>query len=322
MEIFWSLPALAPKNFPLPFFQMSAEGEGEEKKQNAIFFHAARFTPLELKIKEDKKTFKEIIEEWLRKNTDDFIFQYEKGEEGGHPHFQIYFHVKTKARSSQLCLGFASHISESVTTVPRSNQIYVAPCSTNGREALKQYCMKKETRIDGPWGFRAIYMGTDLPPKDKLYQWQKVMEEKVMAPADDRKITWIIDTVGKQGKSKFAKYMYVNHQVPTFAFANAKDVMSLIMKCKDRKAYIFDLSRTKPQGLSMDDLYYAMEQIKNGYLINTKFQCEMHAQNPANVLVFSNFPPAAEKLSDDRWEVFSLEDGQLVSSRKKRRICD
>lgn len=102
-----------------------------------------------------------VLEKWLKDNTKNFIFQLERGEESGNLHFQGYLQLETKDRDTALAkklrdAGFKMH---------------VAPSSTAGKQALQDYAMKDDTRVQGPWTKKKVYRGQDLPKE--LWGWQK-----------------------------------------------------------------------------------------------------------------------------------------------------
>lgn len=101
--------------------------------------------------------------------------------------------------------------------------------------------------------------------------------------------------------------MSFHHKVPKLTFGKASDLLNLVAKMKGRRGYIFDCSRTVPKDQSMDDIYCAMENIKNGHFTNTKYETEEILMDPPHIICFSNWLPDLSKLSRDRWIVVDLE---------------
>jgi len=89
-------------------------------------------------------------------------------------------------------------------------------------------------------------------------------------------------------------------------YTDSKDAGNLVSNAGERAAYLFDLTRTKPASIASDDTYSVMEQIKNGYIVNTKYQTKVTLQPPAHVWVFANQPPRYAALSTDRWKVWTI----------------
>ena len=69
--------------------------------------------------------------------------------------------------------------------------------------------------------------------------------------------------------------------------------------------YIFDISRTVPTG-SMNEIYMALESVKNGYFVNTKYDTGVCCMEIPHVIVFSNHLPKLSALSGDRWKIHNL----------------
>lgn len=184
-----------------------------------------------------------------------------------------------------------------------------------GKEALMKYCMKEQSRVMGPWADHEIYLGQDLLKifgslsNPNWYPWQKQVHDEIMLEdPDDRSINWVCDMAGHRGKSKFVKLMGYKFDVPFITYSDTKDAINLITKEPAKRGYLFDLSRTKPQLFSKDDLYATMESVKNGMLINTKFKTGRYYFNPPHVWVFSNEPPDMKKMSMDRWKLWLIGD--------------
>lgn len=235
------------------------------------------------------------IEAFLKKYCSKYVFQLERGEKEGKLHYQIYLNLTDKKRLATLAKLFQAE-----TNLP----IRLAPSSVAGKSALARYCMKTETRVQGPWADRNIYMGEDLPVE--LFTWQKNIFKMLGTKPDSRKVYWFVDAKGGKGKSTFSKYMYFYHDIVTITFGNAGDLLHLVSKFQGRAGYIFDLSRTKGGQSSMNDIYASIEAVKNGYFINTKYECSICCFAIPHVIVFSNHYPEMSKLSKDRWEIIDM----------------
>ena len=243
---------------------------------------------MEFRGKEDE------LKDWLHRDCDAWVFQLEKGKETGKLHYQGYAKLKEKDRPTHR----ASVLNQDF------RGIRLAPCSTAGKEALRKYCMKSDTRLAGPWADKPVYMGRDLPTV--LRPWQVDCKTKLLGAAHPRKIYWYYDEEGGKGKSIFAKYMMFHHEIPKLTYATANDLLNLISKMPGRPGYVFDLTRTKPATFSSEDMYAVFEDVKNGYVVNTKYETGIFMMDIPNIVVFSNHLPAAGKLSGDRFEIIDL----------------
>lgn len=262
---------------------------------NPVFWHAFTLNKTDNQDDEKFSTIYSELKDDLHEISEKFVFQLEKGEETGRLHYQGYIHLKEKQRSESL--------RNKLLNGDRSG-LYISPCSENGKLALQRYCMKADTRVAGPWADKNIYMGQDLPTQ--LYGWQLEIKKILTGPMEHRKIYWYYDEIGGIGKSIFAKYMKFHHDIPKITFGKTSDLLNLVSKQQNKPGYIFDLSRTKSRDIDMDDIYSAMENIKNGHFVNTKYEVEEILMLPPHIIVFANYAPDTSKLSKDRWVIKDL----------------
>lgn len=244
--------------------------------------------------KEDAMSNREEFERIIKEYSSRWIYQLEEAE-GGLWHFQCYARLKAKDRPKTLAVKWNEDL----------RGVEVSCCSSAGKEALAKYAMKKDsTYREGPWVSEDVYVGDDLPTV--LLPWQENLRKYLLGPVNPREIIWIVDEHGNSGKSIFAKYMFHHHNVLKLSWGDTGDLINLVCKLDVKRAYIFDLSRTKPKTFSSQDLYSAMEDIKNGYLVNTKYETAVKAFAPPHIVVFANTAPVQECLSADRWNVIYL----------------
>lgn len=192
-----------------------------------------------------------------------------------------------------------------------------------GINALKKYSMKDETRVRGPWADKKLspeYKGKDLPTK--LYPWQQEVLQRCMDDPDDRTINYVIDIHGNTGKSKFCKYMCYHKGAVFLPWGRTGDILNYVCKMKDAGIFLFDLSRSKPQDWARDDIAAAMEQIKNGMIVNLKYETCGVTFMPPHVWVFSNQPPNINSMSRDRWRLFEITPLRELIPLKKRPSID
>lgn len=243
---------------------------------------------------------------WLRENADKYIVQAEKtvSDEGKeNPHYQGYFHKKVKARPGTL----AKSMNEDFLGVN------LQAASIAGQDALKKYCMKDDTRINGPWSDKPIYLGKDLWPEANFLPWQKTLLATMRGEIDDRLMYWVYDPVGNNGKTKFAKYLVFKEDAVCLGYSHAADTLNLVSKMPGKRMYLWNLTRSKPAQLSEQDLYSCMESIKDGLFVNTKYETKMVLMNPPHIVVFANHLPKTACISADRWKLFGLdEENKLV----------
>jgi len=260
--------------------------------QNPVWVHSMRWSVAHTDENKDKlcKMLHQYAKHW--------IFQAEDTK--NNPHYQGYVNLKDKDRSSTLGKKLNADFLG----------IQFLPASDEGKEKLKKYCMKDDTRVAGPWSDTPIYLGEDLP--QELVGWQKTLFDMLQQKPDRRSVLWIHESTGRTGKSEFAKYMCFKHEAVFMSYGNSKDLLNIVFKFKNKKCYIFDLPRTKPIDLSGSDLYSTIESIKDGMFINTKYETGIVMMSSPHVVVFSNYMPDMKKLSLDRWKIYTIENGELV----------
>lgn len=280
--------------------------EDEEKKNNSCYhFSITYFFELDTCVDEMVSVKDEFINSLHDIGVDKFIFQGERCPTTGRHHFQGYFHLKKKKRETQLNKGFRF----------LNKGAGIKTSSAAGINALKSYCMKKKSRICGPWADKPIYLGEDLP--SKLLGWQSSLKNYILGPINPREIIYVYDEFGGGGKSIFAKYMCYLYDCIKLTYGKQGDLLNLVCKNKNKQCYIFDLSRTKPSTFSNEDLYSSIEDIKNGHFINTKYETESVIMRIPHIIVFANHLPRTDRMSKDRWNILKL--GKNVNIYKKKK---
>lgn len=269
------------------------------------------------------------LKEKLDLYADDYIYQGEKGAQNGLLHFQGCLKLKKKDRCSSLANKMA---------LPG---LHLYPSVAHQDEALKNYCMKADTRIIDPVVKNPDrlekareeqkqaakkqareYKGADLP--EAWCPWQQNMTYCcTVAPVDDRKIIWICDQLGSGGKTKWGKYMAWKHDAIYLSWGNTGDVCRIIQKRINAQGapstFIFNLTKTAPASFGKDDLYNTLEQIKDGCLCCTKYDGEVLFFDPPHCVVLANRPPDETKLSKDRFQIIWMRPQDSVPANMKKK---
>ena len=250
---------------------------------------------------EDKKEYDEIIHNVITKIFDKYIYQLENTITAtrNNYHYQGYGHLKNKQRPKAL----ASSLNGQVLGIQMS------AASNEGLTALREYCIKERSRVRGPWYSADVYRGEGII--NILYEWQTKVQIFCTCKPDDRSINVIVDPRGNSGKSAFAKYMAFHHGVPCLGWGKTGDLLYLVSEVPNKKAYFFDLSRTKPQDWASGDIYAAIEGIKNGHFVNTKYKCKTVLMQSPHIWIFTNSKPNLSFMSVDRWHLWEIVDKDL-----------
>ncbi len=220
-----------------------------------------------------------------------FVFQEELSPEG-FEHYQCLIQLKRKTRKAKLIKDLATRLHCEVVNISASPS----------DEAFSEYYSKLETRVNGPWstGF------SDIPSEPvkvleyaSMYGWQKEVYDQLKEEPDDRSIFWYWDPQGASGKTALAKSIVLNFGAFIFRGKSSDIANRIIQMPTAPKICIMNVSRSMEQYVS----YQAIEEIKDGMLESGKYEGGQKIFNPPHVIIFANFPPKREMLSEDRWKV-------------------
>lgn len=270
-----------------------------EAKGNPVYHHALRWSSV---FNEETKV---ALHQWLRSTADKYIFQAESttSDEGKlNPHYQCYLHTVKPIRSKTLAISANGDL----------RGVEISPASTNGKVALQGYCMKELSRVAGPWADKKLYLGADLWPVERMPAWQREYIDMFQGEPHPRTCMWLVDPQGNNGKTKFLKWLVFKMNACGLGYGNAGDILNLVSKRQGRSIYVWNLTRTRSARIDQAELYAAMESVKDGYFINTKYETSDVLMDPPHVLVLANFAPDLTGLSADRWDIKGLTpDGRL-----------
>lgn len=237
-----------------------------------------------------------------------YVFQLERGKETGLLHYQGHLKLGTKLRLPQI-------IQANKEIMP---YCHYSPDSDRGKSNAEFYCIKRdETYISGPWyddSFEIPYDGSDLISPETFYPWQTSVARLIMEhePHPD-KINWIFQPAGGCGKSSFCKFMCFHFKYPQLIVCKPADLINLVYTSRISRCYFVDIQRTLGLEQTMDSLYSSLEQLKNGYIVNTKYVTGFKLFKKPHVVVFSNIMPNTSKLSNYKWQIYKVENNLLIN---------
>ena len=130
-----------------------------------------------------------------------------------------------------------------------------------------------------------------------LKSWQKKCI-KQLDEQSEREILFVVDTTGNTGKTFLAKYLYCNREA---YYTNSTVYVDVIYGYNNEPLVIFDLVRDKIDFLN----YGLLESFKNGIAFNRKYKVKVKIFKPCKVIVFMNEDPNFEKISADRYVLFT-----------------
>lgn len=247
---------------------------------------------------------KDEVIEVLNSKCSRWVFQLERGEETGKLHFQGRCSFKAPKRCPNEC-------NKSVRTGR-----WTIESDTKGGDF---YCTKPETRIEGPWSDkdRKKVVPWDLAKIEEWKPWQNSIFE-TLKEKDDRIINVLVDEVGGIGKSKVFKHCLFHGLAGLIpVIGDAKDIIQAVCSMGEREAYIIDLPRTAESSVHQASIFKAIEQIKNGVVIDLRYKYTELIMGSPVIWIFTNQMPEASFLSKDRWRYWCVRDDQL---RRLRRI--
>lgn len=215
------------------------------------------------------------------------VFQSEVGESGT-PHLQGVFQLKKKDRFTAIKKTFST--------------AHLEKCKSS-KDAI-EYCRKDDT-----WDKKLrVQHGVDekLEILENPTGWQAELIEDIKKKPDKRKIQWYIDNEGGKGKTELAIHLYVRYNAIVINGGKGSDILhvtaEMIKQRPNTKVIVFDFPRTLEGKVS----YSAIESIKNGFFMSTKYEGGIVHINRPHVIVFANWLPDMTQLSQDRWDIYEI----------------
>ena len=217
-----------------------------------------------------------------------FVVGIETGENGT-PHLQGYIKLHKKKRP--FALGWSPRIHWEL--------------AKKGWVANNKYCSKgnnillhSDNYIDGKL-IKPIKTLND----DQLFDWEKNIINIIKNEPDDRTIYWFWEPNGCSGKTSFCKYLYLKYGA--IPIEGRKNDILYCAACFESDIYVIDLERSLENYVS----YAAIEKIKNGFYMCSKYESKPICRNNPHVIIFANFEPDYDKLSIDRWKTTNISSG-------------
>lgn len=242
-----------------------------------------------------------------------FVFQLERGETSGRLHWQCYLRLNVRTRPRTLQRRLPYHLPGHDLVAGES--IGVQPCSTNSTEAaeaLRTYCMKEETRVGDKTycekGIVTRYVGADLEDvRTTPFPWQRMVLESIASEPDDRTINWVHNAEGNAGKSKLMKYCAWTKKAIIVGLGTATQIKAAVLEDGASSCFLVDLPRVIGGTERLQDLFSALESIKNGFVKSVMYgKSKTLFMAPPHLWIFSNQLPPTTFCSKDRWTIWSL----------------
>lgn len=227
-------------------------------------------------------------------------------------HYQIALELSDGKRTRQATLGKAlqdlglhgAHASESSTKGwnSHSTQLY------------SQKCLDP-SYVDGVWTEKGKfkpqppYHGEDLIEDPLPFQLRIV--QCLGTEASDRAINWVANEAGDSGKSKIKKWLnyHLPGRVKSLDVADHKDMMQHFSGMVNfPEMVLINLPRADKGKICDNDMYNALESIKDGDLQTQKWQGKDALFKPPHVWVFANKEPSYSNWTPDRVRVWQIDE--------------
>lgn len=139
-------------------------------------------------------------------------------------------------------------------------------------------------------------------PDIVLRDWQQELHAKLVLPAHDRKVLFYVDHAGNAGKSTFALYLVSHRDDVQIIHPGRLNDMAYELDA-EKRIIIIDVPRSQMEFLQ----YQFLEYCKNMLVPSHKYtsQTKFFRVRP-HVVVFCNEQPDMNKLSADRYDIYSI----------------
>ena len=151
-----------------------------------------------------------------------------------------------------------------------------------------------------------------------LKPWQMELMKHIDNPSD-RKILWVQGEKCGEGKTWFQKYVQSllgRRRVVAGGInihSNSASIAHALSKRPLATTDIFLFNIGKAQNREREVNYSFIEDLKDGSVFASKYDSkELMIKVPNIVMVFSNSTPDVKELARDRWNIFSIENDELV----------
>lgn len=254
-----------------------------------------------------------IIQDYYEKFFSEFIYQLECGERSGRLHYQGIGRYQHKDGIRASTLG--SEVRTWFEEYDWLTSINVSPASNKGKLQLKGYCMKEDTRQEGPW------MDKSYEPPPKKYdesdikcietnprKWQSQILERIVMPPHHRTINVVVDPTGNLGKTTLQKYLAFKGKSCQIPPGSAAQIRSYVCQRQPYRVYMHNFNRAQGKDETYRDVLTAIEDVKAGWVISSMYggkHPDLFMPRP-HLWIFCNAAPDASCISADMWKYWKI----------------
>lgn len=160
---------------------------------------------------------------------------------------------------------------------------------------------------------------------DEFLPWQKELYEMTLTKPDKRKIIWIYDPEGNNGKSQFMRTLRIceSNRIICCNGGKESDIVNMINNCiedgfeiiQHNLTILIDLPRSKANNEGKPFISYTLlENLKNAFCVNTKYKSKMIEFNTPHIIILSNHQPDYEEMTFDKLSdsVYTIINQKLI----------
>jgi len=181
---------------------------------------------------------------------------------------------------------FKASVKEGITSMVQLRELHSNICAQYPR-FVKEYIEDTKEKI--------------RVPCHPLREWQQELNATLLHEPEARQIIFVVDKIGNQGKSWFARYYNDIHDNVQIILPGKKADMAYTIK--DARVYFLDCPRSKQGDFIQYDF---LEELKNGWVFSPKYEPVVKVMKVPHVVVLMNELPDMTKLSDDRYKIIKL----------------
>lgn len=175
----------------------------------------------------------------------------------------------------------------------------------------QQYCQKDRSLKKGGKRYLHNILIENTDPEDEYdikqeKPWQREIIKIIQGVPDKRKIYWYWSNKGNVGKSTLALHLILKYDAIEVGGTKkdiAQAIRSRVEAGKNIKIALIDISRSAFNKVS----YQAIEALKNQKIFCPKYESSMLVFKRPHVIVFANYPPEIQNLSQDRWMIHCID---------------
>lgn len=241
-----------------------------------------------------------------------FTFQKEEGHKTKRLHWQGRISLRKKTTKEAVVKLFAD------TDYPT---IDIRPTVKDNTKGPPFYCLKLDTRVEGPWDEKFFIENEPVwyPPQLQVTALLSYQNDIYNAVGYNyRNLNAIVDTKGNIGKTTIALRMFAEGLAVIIPpINNYKDfsqfAYSMFASLDPKKRYTVFVDM--PRCASKDNLigiYSSLETLKGGYIFDTRNKGRAMLITSPDIWIMTNERPDRTLLSIDRWNEYKVVAGSLI----------